>query len=120
MSARPIKSGDLVMIVRHHCAAGVHLSAGYIFTVGETDAFSVGDMMICEACRATLDVPLGEPIAQPDHKRGNEQWIPSAWLKRIPPLTRKQRDEEMGEIDKAERLAVAKLARVAKTKRVKA
>lgn len=85
--SEPIKAGDLVIVVRDCCGN----SLGRIATVEQTNpADDWAALWQCGVCRATLKsamslVRLPEISAAPE--KPSRGWWPTAWVKRIPPLS---------------------------------
>jgi hypothetical protein len=82
-----IKAGTLCIVVRTHCDASAHL-LGQIRTVLEVKRSSC---LLCSCCDALFK--YGDPIAEliPGG------WIPTAWLRPLPPLEGSQ--ETMEEVE---------------------
>ena len=91
MSER-IEVGDLVMVMREHCPANAVL--GKIFGVIEVWPAQRGVALQCGNCGGVFS--NGEHHSRLGNK--NADWIPTAWLRKIPPLSELDRTEHQEEL----------------------
>jgi hypothetical protein len=75
--SRPIKAGDLVVVLRNHCSDA---SVGLILRVENVEP---NDRLHCRKCGAPMP---GWPMVARVERPYGTCYAPLPWLKRIPPL----------------------------------
>jgi hypothetical protein len=76
MSDRPIQVGDLVIVVHSHCAKAFAVDCGRVLTVLKIEKI----FLMCNVCRKIYHSECAAEV-----EPGG--WQPTAWLRRIPPLS---------------------------------
>ena len=92
MSA-PIKAGDLVMVVRSHCAAQEAGIGGRIYVA---EGYGDSTPIACWHCHG--DYGEGMPQIAMTSSKGTKCFHPAAWLKRIEPLSTPEHVENREEL----------------------